>query len=132
MAPSEHRSRLLRLLSTILSSSDTVLTTPVALRTIIPALVTLLPRCVMSTGFSPDYSLVRDMINKVFDGQFGHLDVVDLEQKYGAPSRRHDTEDEMRRVICLEAILRCLEYGVDVTQRWILQNSLEVRELIKY
>lgn len=114
------------LLGTLLSTPHSVLTTPVALRTILPALVLLLPRYSDSELSAVDSTAVRVMIEQIADGTCGHLDMEDLEQEYGATSTRQDSEDDLRRCKSVEAMLRCLEFGSQSTQGWILRNVVEV------
>ncbi|TDL25147.1 hypothetical protein BD410DRAFT_784972 [Rickenella mellea] len=117
------RSQLISILGTLLRSSKTMLTTPVAFRTMLPALFMLLYRC--SETPTIDTHAIKDIIMQVLDGECGHLDLEDLQQKYNAVSQRGDSEDDLRRTICADAIVRCQEFGSPPFRRWTLRNVEE-------
>ena len=124
MPPSPLRSRVLLNLESLLCSREPLLITPIAFRTILPALAFLVPSY-QEADDAMDLQAVHDLIAKIVSGQCGRLDPEDLEQKYQAPALKSDTESDLREGICTEALSRCLE-NCSHTQQCILLELLEV------
>lgn len=130
MPPSPLRSRILLNLTTMLSGREPLLTTPIACRTLLPGLVFLVSFYSASSENSgslkdnfDDLTSVRDLITNIFDGRCGQLDLEDLEQKYQELAMRSDLEDDLRRAICTEAILRCVDFATPKQQRIFLSTA---------
>lgn len=128
MPPSPLRPRVLLNLSTLLSAQGLLLTTPVSFRTLLPALTFLIP-CYTDVDSdqddSNDLSTIHELVTNIMSGCYGRLDLEDLEQKYQAFALKTDTEDDLRRGICIEAMARCIEFGT-MAQNRVLLRVMEV------
>lgn len=124
MPASPLRSRVLLNL-TFLLSREPLLTTPVSFRTVVPSLASLIPSFTQASDSESDLHTVKHLLSEIVSGNCGRLDLADLEQKYNAIALNTDSEDDLRRGICLDALLRCLEVG-SPTQQHLLHRSIEV------
>ena len=122
-------SRILSILQSLLSASTDLVTTPAALRTLLPAIVSLLPVYSKPPSVLSHLAIIQQMIEDIFNGKYGLLDLEDLQSKYNVVATLEDSEDDIRKVIALEGVVRCLEMGSPDTKRWVLHNVLEVRIL---
>ncbi|KAH8118013.1 hypothetical protein DFH11DRAFT_1541265 [Phellopilus nigrolimitatus] len=129
MPSSPLRSRVLFVLSSILTTNDSLLTTSTALRALLPGLA-MLVSCYSETCAQPpgsydnnanDLNFVKDLITKIMTGSYGQLDLEDLEQMYDMLALKTDLEDDLRQGVCVEAIVRCLDYGIPSQKRVILR-----------
>ena len=125
MPPSTLRSRVFLDLIFLLSAREQLLTTPVALKTVIPSLIFLIP-VFADPDASDDLRMCQELIQRVYSGEFGRLFLDDLEQKYNCVVLKSDSEDDLRHGICVESACRCLEYG-HLDQQWHILTVIEVR-----
>ena len=123
-------SRILSLLQGLLSTSTDLVTTPAALRTLIPAIVLLLPVYSAASAHPSHLPIIQRMIQDIFDGVYGLLDLEDLQSKYKVAATKEDSEADIRKIIALEGVVKCLEMGSMETRRWILHNVLEVGTIL--
>jgi hypothetical protein len=72
-------------------------------------------------------NLLKDIISQVRTGCCGELDTNSVEQEYSAIFLTNDDSQTVREALILEALARCLENCADVTRRFLLRNSVDVR-----
>lgn len=127
------RTRILYLLDAILTSEDSPLVLPLALQTILPSVALLVWHCQnydlsrsISLANKPgDLKIVYELIAKIMDGNCGHLDMDELEQKFQALALKTDTEDDLRRGLGVKALSICLGTGM-LDQKRVILRMIEV------
>ncbi|KAL5504188.1 hypothetical protein ACEPAH_8262 [Sanghuangporus vaninii] len=123
------RTRLLYMLNSFLSSGDSPLSSPPALLTILPNIALLVSHCqtydpsrsISMVDKADDLAFVHDLIKKTIRGDCGQLDTDELEQTYQALFLKSDSEDDLRAGLCIEALARCLEFGMSQQKRAMLR-----------
>lgn len=129
MPPSPLRSRLLELLGNLITTQDSPLTTIAAMQTVVARLILLIPHFGVgrygfqssSSGDANDMAAVEDLISKIIAGECGGLDIGELEHQYNTGSSKSDSADDLREGICVEAVVRCLDFGSLEQKRHVLR-----------
>lgn len=123
------RPRILNILNTILTSSDNPLTSPIGIQTVLPNIALLVPYCQSSgalrsvtlLGGTDDLTYLHELIARILAGAYGSLDLDELEQKYQALAVKTDTEGDLRQGLCIDALMKCLEFGTLEQKKDILR-----------
>ncbi|EAU89667.2 hypothetical protein CC1G_02556 [Coprinopsis cinerea okayama7 len=69
--------------------------------------------------------LLKNLIEKFISGSYGNISDGDVEETYGVVWLQEDTQAVVRRLVFLEALMRCLENSSQSTRVWLLLNIVE-------
>lgn len=131
MPPSPLRSRLLDILDGLISAPESPLSNISAMQTVMARLA-LLASQYYTNNETPvvhdesDTHALKGIINKIMTGGCGQLELGELEHHYNAGASNTDSENDLRSAICVEAIVRCLDFGSLVQKRKVL-HAIDVR-----
>ena len=118
------------LLSARLSSEDSPVSSPISIPSILSSLILLIidynelsnARSGSLTGDEQNLKYIHELIFKIINGDgYAKFDPDELEPKYGAITVNSDDEKDLRKGICMEVIVRCLEAGTYKQKRSVLR-----------
>lgn len=75
--------------------------------------------------------LMHDIIIRIWRGDCGNLTAKDLTDEYGVlcTVADEDREPELRALVLVEGVVRCMQVGTESARRWAL-HRLEVSSLL--
>lgn len=112
-----------------LADGSYTLGSPHALQSVLQSLFAVLPNLHVSQSGkvidTEDSRMVKDIIREVFAGALGEAEANAVEEAYGALYVKRDSEGDVHRAVCLEAVAKCVENSSEATRRWILRYGIE-------